>query len=114
SGHGIENIEAGAGAGKTYALGVAVEAFTAAGHQVLGTSTANLATGTLEQEAGVRALNTTRLLAHLDRGETLAPGTVLLVDEAGMVGTRKYQRLAQNVTAARGQASGSGGAAPGT
>jgi hypothetical protein len=73
SGHGIENVEAGAGAGKTYALRVAVDAFVAAGHPVLGTSTSNLATRTLEQEAGVRALNTTRLLADLDRGEALAP-----------------------------------------
>jgi AAA domain len=58
------------------------------------------ATRTLEQEAGVRALNTTRLLAELDRSEVLAPDTVLLVDEAGMVGTRTYQRLAAHVTAA--------------
>jgi AAA domain len=35
SGHGIENVEAGAGAGKTYALRVAVDAFVAAGHPVL-------------------------------------------------------------------------------
>ena len=88
--------------------GVAVDAFTAAGHPVLGTSTSNLATRTLEQEAGVRALNTTRLLADLDRGEALAPGTVLLVDEAGMVGTRKYQRLAEHVTAAGGKLIGVG------
>jgi hypothetical protein len=108
SGHAIENVEAGAGAGKTHALGVAVEAFSAAGHPVLGTSTANLATRTLEQEAGVRALNTTRLLADLDRSEALAPGTVLLVDEAGMVGTRTYQRLAEHVTAAGGKLIGVG------
>jgi len=63
SGHGIESVEAGAGAGKTYALRVAVDAFVGAGHPVLGTSTSNLATRTLEQEAGVRALNTTRLAA---------------------------------------------------
>jgi ATP-dependent exoDNAse (exonuclease V) alpha subunit len=108
SGHGIENVEAGAGAGKTYALRVAVDAYVAAGHPVLGTSTSNLATRTLEQEAGVRALNTTRLLAALDHGEVLAPGTVLLLDEAGMVGTRKYQRLAEHVTAARGKLIGIG------
>ena len=108
SGHGIENVEAGAGAGKTHALGVAVEAFTAAGHPVLGTSTANLAARTLEQEAGIRALNTTRLLADLDGGEALAPGTILLVDEAGMVGTRKYQRLAEHVTAVGGKLIGVG------
>jgi AAA domain len=35
SGHAIENVEAGAGAGKTYALRVAVDAFVAAGHPVL-------------------------------------------------------------------------------
>jgi conjugative relaxase-like TrwC/TraI family protein len=108
SGHGIENVEAGAGAGKTYALRVAADAFVAAGHPVLGASTSNLATRTLEQEAGVRALNTTRLLAALDRGHALAPGTVLLVDEAGMVGTRKYQRLAEHVTAAGGKLIGVG------
>jgi hypothetical protein len=108
SGHGIENVEAGAGAGKTFALRVAVDAFVAAGHPVLGTSTSNLATRTLEQEAGVRALNTTRLLADLEGGEGLAPGTVLLVDEAGMVGTRKYQRLAEHVTAAGGKLVGIG------
>jgi AAA domain/ATP-dependent RecD-like DNA helicase SH3 domain len=108
SGHGIENVEAGAGAGKTHALGVAVEAFTAAGHPVLGTSTANLAARTLEQEAGIRALNTTRLLADLDGVEALAAGTILLVDEAGMVGTRKYQRLAEHVTAVGGKLIGVG------
>jgi conjugative relaxase-like TrwC/TraI family protein len=108
SGHGIENVEAGAGAGKTYALRVAVDAFVAAGHPVLGTSTSNLASRTLEQEAGVRALNTTRLLAALEGGEVLAAGTVLLVDEAGMVGTRKYHRLAGHVTAAGGKLIGVG------
>jgi hypothetical protein len=108
SGHGIENVEAGAGAGKTHALRVAVDAFVAAGHPVLGTSTSNLATRTLEQEAGVRALNTTRLLADLDHGHPLASGTVLLVDEAGMVGTRTYQRLAEHVTAAGGKLIGVG------
>jgi hypothetical protein len=46
----IENVEAAAGAGKTYALRVAVAAFAAAGHPVLGTSTSNLATRTLEQQ----------------------------------------------------------------
>jgi ATP-dependent exoDNAse (exonuclease V) alpha subunit len=108
SGHGIENVEAGAGAGKTYALRVAVAAFTAAGHPVLGTSTSNLATRTLEHESGVRALNTARLLADLDHGQPLTPGTVLLVDEAGMVGTRTYQRLAEHVTAAGGKLIGVG------
>ncbi len=89
-------------------LRVAVDAFASAGHPVLGTSTSNLATRTLEQEAGVRALNTTRLLAALDGGRTLAPRTVLVVDEAGMVGTRKYQRLAEHVTAAGGKLIGVG------
>jgi conjugative relaxase-like TrwC/TraI family protein len=108
SGHGIENVEAGAGAGKTYALRVAVAAFTAAGHPVLGISTSNLATRTLEHEAGVRALNTARLLTDLDHGQPLAPGTVVLVDEAGMVGTRTYQRLAEHVTTAGGKLIGVG------
>ena len=108
SGHGIENVEAGAGAGKTFALRVAVDAFTAAGHPVLGTSTSNLACRTLEAEAGVRAVNTTRLLADLDRGNGLPPETVLLVDEAGMVGTRTYHRLAEHVTAAGGKLIGIG------
>ena len=56
----------------------------------------------------MRALNTARLLADLDRGQSLAPGTVLLVDEAGMVGTRTYQRLAEHVTIAGGKLIGVG------
>jgi conjugative relaxase-like TrwC/TraI family protein len=63
---------------------------------------------TLEAEAGVRAVNTTRLLADIDRGNGLPPETVLLVDEAGMVGTRTYHRLAEHVTAAGGKLIGIG------
>ena len=65
-GHRVEQIEAAAGAGKTFALGVAVECFEAAGHRVVGTSTSNVATRTLEDEAGVWSQNTTRLLIDLE------------------------------------------------
>jgi hypothetical protein len=99
----VEQIEAAAGAGKTFALGVAVECFEAAGHRVVGTSTSNVATRTLEDEAGVWSQNTTRLLIDLQAGHGLVRGTVVLMDEAGTVGTDKYARIAEHVAAAEGK-----------
>jgi hypothetical protein len=70
---------------------------------VIGTSTSNVATRNLEDEAGVPSLNITRLLMDLDAGHALALGTVVVMDEAGMVGSDKYARIAEHVAAAKGK-----------
>ncbi len=72
---------------------------------VLGTAVAARAALAFGEQAGVPAMTVTRLLAALDepvggRPAGLARGTVLIVDEAGMLGTRPLARLLAHVQAA--------------
>jgi ATP-dependent exoDNAse (exonuclease V) alpha subunit len=86
-----------AGAGKTWALGVAREAFELAGYQVLGAAPTGIATVGLADEGFTRARTIHRLLLDLGKGRTELDGrTVLVVDEAAMVATRKLAPLLQH------------------
>ena len=94
SGDGVEIVEGVAGAGKTFALAAARDAWTASGYRVLGCSLAARAAKQLEDDSGIPASTIDRLLAGLDRHTTTLDTTrVLVVDEAAMVGTRKLARL---------------------
>ena len=94
SGDGVEIVEGVAGAGKTFALAAAREAWNASGYRVVGCSLAARAAKQLEDDAGIPASTIDRLLAGIDRHTTtLDTTTVLVVDEAAMVGTRKLARL---------------------
>lgn len=94
TGDGIEIVEGVAGAGKTYALVAAREAWEASGYQVLGCSLAARAARHLQDDAGIPASTLDRLLLDLDRRRRhLGPTTVVVVDESAMVGTRKLARL---------------------
>ena len=95
SGHGIEVVIAPAGTGKTFALDAARDAWHHADHPVIGTALAARAAAELEASAGIRAQTIASLLADLDDPEhgRLPARCVLVVDEAGMVGTRTLARL---------------------
>jgi conjugative relaxase-like TrwC/TraI family protein len=101
SGDGIEVVRAPAGAGKTFALDAAREAWQASGIPVLGCALSARASCELRDQAGVDATTIARLRRALDRSAMLAPGSVLLVDEAGMVGTRDLAALADTAEAAQ-------------
>ena len=75
-----------AGAGKTTAIRCAAEAYTAAGHEVVGTATSGQAARTLGREAGLAESRTVAsLLWRLDHGTLeLTPHHVVVLDEAGM------------------------------
>ena len=103
SGRGVEIVRSPAGAGKTFALDAAREAWQASGVPVLGCALSARAACELRDQAAVEATTIARLTHALDLGVALAPGTVLLVDEAGVVGTRGLARLADAVTAAEGK-----------
>lgn len=96
SGAGTSVAVGRAGAGKTFALEAARAAWEAAGHRVIGTALAARAAAELQAGTGIASTTLDRFLADLGRPgplSALAPGTVVVVDEAGMVGTRKLERL---------------------
>jgi conjugative relaxase-like TrwC/TraI family protein len=86
-----------AGSGKTWALGLAREAFELAGYQVLGCAPTGIATVGLAEEGFTEARTVDRVLLDLQAGRTELDGrTVLVVDEAAMVATRKLTPLLQH------------------
>ena len=91
---GVAVVVGRAGSGKTWALGLAREAFELDGYQVLGTAPTGIATVGLAEEGFTDARTIDRLLLDLQHGRTeLDDRTVLVVDEAAMVGTRKLAPL---------------------
>jgi conjugative relaxase-like TrwC/TraI family protein len=86
-----------AGSGKTWALGLAREAFELDGYHVLGTAPTGIATVGLAQEGFTDARTIDRLLLDLQSRRTeLDDRTVLVVDEAAMVATRKLAPLLEH------------------
>jgi Ti-type conjugative transfer relaxase TraA len=83
-----------AGTGKSAMLGVAREAWEAAGYEVRGVALSGIAAENLESGSGIAS----RTIASLEHGwgrgrELLTTRNVLVVDEAGMVGTRQLERV---------------------
>ena len=95
AGRPVDVIEGVAGAGKTFALAAAHQAWNQAGMRVVGCSLAAKAARQLQTDAQIPSQTIDRLLIDLDQPEHrgLAPNTVIVVDEAAMVGTRKLLRL---------------------
>lgn len=83
-----------AGTGKSAMLGVAREAWEAAGYEVRGVALSGIAAENLESGSGIAS----RTIASLEHAwkqgrDLLTAGDVLVVDEAGMVGTRQLERV---------------------
>jgi conjugative relaxase-like TrwC/TraI family protein len=91
SGRAVEVVTGPAGCGKTAGLAVAADAWHAAGITVTGTAVAALTAQGLEQASGAPAVSLTRTLTQPDRH--VPTGGVLLVGEAGMIGTRQLHML---------------------
>jgi conjugative relaxase-like TrwC/TraI family protein len=104
----VQVVVGKAGSGKSHALAAAAQAWTASGLPVLGAAVAARAASELSAGTGMPALTVARLLSHaehpgpdgLPRG--LPQRVVLIVDEAGMLGTRPLARLLHHVHNAGG------------
>jgi len=105
-GEGVQVVVGPAGTGKTFALDAARAGWEAEGYRVIGAALARRAARELQDGAGIPATSLAALLGDLREGGErglLADGrSVLVVDEAGMVGTRTYGELLEH--AARAQA----------
>jgi conjugative relaxase-like TrwC/TraI family protein len=99
-GDGVAVIVGPAGTGKTTAIGAAREAWQATGIPVRGCAIARKAAHQLGRTAGMQA---TSVAALLRQSRPLEPGTVLVIDEASMLGTRACAELLDRVDAARGK-----------
>ena len=83
-----------AGTGKSAMLGVAREAWEAAGYEVRGVALSGIAAENLESGSGIAS----RTIASMEHGwgqgrDVLTSRDVLVIDEAGMVGTRQLERV---------------------
>lgn len=83
-----------AGTGKSAMLGVAREAWEAAGYEVRGVALSGIAAENLESGSGIAS----RTIASMEHGwgqgrDLLTARDVLVIDEAGMVGTRQLERV---------------------
>jgi conjugative relaxase-like TrwC/TraI family protein len=114
-GAGVALVVGRPGTGKTYTLGVARHAWQLDGYRLLAAAPTGIATVSLEAEGFEDVATVDRLLGELDRSRDagtdrssrrsgagdagpaadrlLDQRTVLVVDEAGMVGSRKLTRL---------------------
>jgi conjugative relaxase-like TrwC/TraI family protein len=101
-GQGVALVVGRAGTGKTFALGMARHAWQLDGYRLLAAAPTGIATMSLQGEGFEDVATCDRLLGELDRGrEQLDPRTVLVVDEAGMLGSRKLTRLLEHANQAK-------------
>ena len=90
-----------AGTGKSTLLGAARAVWEAAGYRVRGAALSGIAAEGLQQGAGIESRTIASLLRQWGQGrETLSARDVLVVDEAGMVGSRDLAAVLAAVQAA--------------
>ena len=94
-------VEGYAGTGKSYMLGAAREAWEAAGYQVKGAALAGKAAEGLEVASGIasRSFHSWEYAWRAGR-DRLTDRDIFVIDEAGMVGSRQFGRVLEEVKAA--------------
>jgi Ti-type conjugative transfer relaxase TraA len=93
-GHDLGIVVGYAGTGKSAMLGVAREAWESAGYEVRGMALSGIAAENLESGSGIASRTIASMVHGWQQGRDL-PTTrdVLVIDEAGMVGTRQLERV---------------------
>ena len=84
-------VVAGPGTGKTFRLDSIRDTFQRSGYTTIGCALSASAAHQLEEGSGIESMTIARL--RLQRERRLGPRSVLVIDEAGMVGTRALAPL---------------------
>ena len=91
---GLAFVVGYAGSGKSAMLGVAREAWEGQGYTVRGAALSGIAAENLEGGSGIASRTIASLEHSWGQGrEQLGPKDVLVVDEAGMIGSRQMERV---------------------
>ncbi|WP_240610417.1 Ti-type conjugative transfer relaxase TraA [Sphingomonas pokkalii] len=94
SARGISSVIGYAGTGKSAMLGVAREAWEAEGYTVHGAALSGIAAENLEGGSGIASRTIASLEHQWGQGrELLTDKSILVIDEAGMIGTRQMERV---------------------
>ncbi|MGC5841710.1 Ti-type conjugative transfer relaxase TraA, partial [Mesorhizobium abyssinicae] len=93
-GSGLGVVVGFAGTGKSAMLGVARQAWAAAGYEVRGAALSGIAAENLESGSAISSRTIASMEHSWGQGrDLLTASDVLVVDEAGMVGTRQLERV---------------------
>ncbi|MCH4560470.1 Ti-type conjugative transfer relaxase TraA [Mesorhizobium jarvisii] len=93
-GRGLGVVVGFAGTGKSAMLGVARQAWAAAGYEVRGAALSGIAAENLESGSGISSRTIASMEHSWEQGrDLLTARDVLVIDEAGMVGTRQLERV---------------------
>lgn len=94
----IALVQGFAGTGKTQMLAAARDVFHGSGHELIGCSLSAKAAQNLEAGSGIASSTLHRLLADLDSNRRkLSAKSIVVADEAGMVGSAMMLRLLAHV-----------------
>lgn len=95
---GCAFVEGWAGTGKTTMLTAVRHAYQSAGFELWGTALAGKAAKGLQDEAGIQSKTLATLLREIESGAIpLSAKSVVVIDEAGMVDSKTFARLLDEV-----------------
>jgi conjugative relaxase-like TrwC/TraI family protein len=87
-------VEGSAGAGKSFTMAAVMDAYRQSGYEIHGLALAWAAAQNLEQATKEKATAIAGFLSKIDSGEIrLNEKSLILIDEAGMVGSSQFQRI---------------------
>lgn len=91
-----------AGTGKSYTLGAVREAYEAQGYRVRGLALSGIAAEGLQNESGIKSTTIYRQLQDWSNDrDRLNKEEILVIDEAGMVGTRQMHQILEYAHSAK-------------